>query len=143
MRSYYKIKVGLPLSFFLFSYSLSSLPFLSLYFFFFSFTDEVILPLILETIPTAKEFKAKVNSLSPEQQAFSKAYRALQLASTLFGIMVLPIEPQLGFSLFLSFSFLPIHLLTFFSRKTPQSSKKFSCKGVGIAKRCPFLHDRV
>eukprot|EP00009_Paramoeba_aestuarina_P009941 CAMPEP_0201541912 /NCGR_PEP_ID=MMETSP0161_2-20130828/71735_1 /ASSEMBLY_ACC=CAM_ASM_000251 /TAXON_ID=180227 /ORGANISM="Neoparamoeba aestuarina, Strain SoJaBio B1-5/56/2" /LENGTH=788 /DNA_ID=CAMNT_0047949489 /DNA_START=84 /DNA_END=2447 /DNA_ORIENTATION=+ len=57
--------------------------------------DELILPLILETIPTAKEFKAKVNSLSPEQQAFSKAYRALQLASTLFGVMVVPIEPQL------------------------------------------------
>eukprot|EP00009_Paramoeba_aestuarina_P009542 CAMPEP_0201533860 /NCGR_PEP_ID=MMETSP0161_2-20130828/54557_1 /ASSEMBLY_ACC=CAM_ASM_000251 /TAXON_ID=180227 /ORGANISM="Neoparamoeba aestuarina, Strain SoJaBio B1-5/56/2" /LENGTH=236 /DNA_ID=CAMNT_0047938157 /DNA_START=133 /DNA_END=840 /DNA_ORIENTATION=+ len=57
--------------------------------------DELILPLVLETIPTAKEFRAKVNSLSPQQQEFSKAYRALQLASTLFGVMIIPIEPQL------------------------------------------------
>jgi hypothetical protein len=33
--------------------------------------------------------------LSPEQQRFAKAYRAMQLESTLFGILVIQIKPQL------------------------------------------------
>ena len=36
--------------------------------------DEVKIPLILTTIPTPKQFRKKVSSLSPEQQAFAKAY---------------------------------------------------------------------
>ncbi|CAE8626603.1 unnamed protein product [Polarella glacialis] len=39
------------------------------------------------TIPTPKEFKDAIESLSPEQQSFAKAFRAMQLESTLFGIL--------------------------------------------------------
>jgi len=40
--------------------------------------DELILPLLLETIPTPKEFKDAIESLSPEQQrcdCFSVSHR--------------------------------------------------------------------
>jgi len=37
----------------------------------------------------------RFNSLSPEQQRFAKAFRAMQLESTLFGIAVIQIKPQL------------------------------------------------
>lgn len=37
----------------------------------------------------------KVESLSPEQQAFAKAYRGMQLAGTLFTVVVVQIKPQL------------------------------------------------
>jgi hypothetical protein len=57
--------------------------------------DELRMPLDLETIPTAKEFKDALKSLSPEQQEFCKAYRGLQLSSTLFGVLVVQIKPQL------------------------------------------------
>eukprot|EP00932_Pfiesteria_piscicida_P017295 SRR837773.4180.p1 GENE.SRR837773.4180~~SRR837773.4180.p1 ORF type:complete len:572 (+),score=225.50 SRR837773.4180:249-1718(+) len=57
--------------------------------------DELTIPLDLSTIPTAKEFKDAIESLSPEQQAFAKAFRSMQLESTLFGILVIQIKPQL------------------------------------------------
>ena len=57
--------------------------------------DEFELPLDLETIPTPKEFRDAIESLSPEQQEFCKLYRGMQLASTLFGVLVLQIKPQL------------------------------------------------
>ncbi len=57
--------------------------------------DEFELPLELETIPTPKEFKDAIESLSPEQQQFAKLFRGMQLASTLFGVCVLQIKPQL------------------------------------------------
>jgi hypothetical protein len=57
--------------------------------------DLVTIPLLLETIPTPKQFRDAIESLSPEQQAFAKAYRGMQLASTLFGMMVIQIKPQL------------------------------------------------
>merc|ERR1712151_1458998 len=47
------------------------------------------------TLPTPKEFKDAIESLSPEQQAFAKAFRAMQLESTLFGVLVIQIKPQL------------------------------------------------
>ena len=34
--------------------------------------DELKIPLLLETIPTPKEFKDAISSLSPEQQRFAK-----------------------------------------------------------------------
>merc|ERR1712232_351189 len=55
--------------------------------------DELEVPLELSTIPAPKEFKAAVKSLSPEQHAFAKAYRAMQLESTLFGVLVIQIKP--------------------------------------------------
>lgn len=57
--------------------------------------DELTIPLELSTIPTPKEFKDAIESLSPEQQAFAKAFRAMQLESTLFGVLVIQIKPQL------------------------------------------------
>mmetsp|Transcript_7931 Transcript_7931/g.11977 ORF Transcript_7931/g.11977 Transcript_7931/m.11977 type:complete len:945 (-) Transcript_7931:62-2896(-) len=57
--------------------------------------DDLKLPLLLETIPTAKEFKDAIESLSPEQQRFAKAFRSMQLESTLFGVCIVQIKPQL------------------------------------------------
>jgi hypothetical protein len=57
--------------------------------------DEFSIPLELEQIPTAKEFKDAISSLSPEQQRFAKAYRSMQLESTLFAVCVIQIKPQL------------------------------------------------
>ena len=57
--------------------------------------DEVCIPLNLERLPTPKEFRDAIESLSPEQQRFAKAYRGMQLEGTLLGVLVLPIKPQL------------------------------------------------
>ena len=57
--------------------------------------DDLKIPLMMETIPTAKEFKEAISSMSPEQQRFAKAYRKMQLSSTLFAIAVVQIKPQL------------------------------------------------
>merc|ERR1719240_2096352 len=57
--------------------------------------DDLIIPLLLETIPTPKEFRDAIESLSPEQQAFCKSFRSMQLASTLFGVLVIQIKPAL------------------------------------------------
>lgn len=57
--------------------------------------DDFELPLRMETIPSAKEFKEAISSLSPEQQRFAKAYRSMQLAGTLFAVCVIQIKPQL------------------------------------------------
>jgi hypothetical protein len=57
--------------------------------------DDVIVPLALETIPSAKAFKEAIQSMSPEQQRFAKMFRAMQLESTLFGVCIVQIKPQL------------------------------------------------
>lgn len=57
--------------------------------------DELYIPLNLEHLPTPKEFRDAIESLSPEQQRFAKAYRGMQLEGTLLGVLVLPIKPQL------------------------------------------------
>ncbi|CAK9088634.1 unnamed protein product [Durusdinium trenchii] len=58
--------------------------------------DELTIPLEMSVIPTPKEFKDAIASLSPEQQQFAKAFRAMQLdESTLFGVLVVQIKPQL------------------------------------------------
>eukprot|EP01064_Diplonema_japonicum_P032085 TRINITY_DN595_c0_g3_i2.p1 TRINITY_DN595_c0_g3~~TRINITY_DN595_c0_g3_i2.p1 ORF type:complete len:1036 (+),score=360.30 TRINITY_DN595_c0_g3_i2:34-3141(+) len=57
--------------------------------------DELRVPLELEQIPTPKEFEDAVESLSPEQQRFAKAYRSMQMEATLFGVCVLQVKPQL------------------------------------------------
>jgi hypothetical protein len=57
--------------------------------------DDLRVPLLLETIPTPKEFKDAIESLSPEQQRFAKGFRAMQLESTLFAVCVVQIKPQL------------------------------------------------
>lgn len=57
--------------------------------------DELNIPLEMSTIPSAREFRDAIESLSPQQQAFCKAFRAMQLESTLFGVLVIQIKPQL------------------------------------------------
>ena len=57
--------------------------------------DEVLIPLTTTILPSAKEFKDAIQSLSPEQQQFAKAYRTMQLESSVFGICVIQIKPQL------------------------------------------------
>ncbi|MFO0547088.1 MAG: hypothetical protein U0271_01805 [Polyangiaceae bacterium] len=57
--------------------------------------DVVKIPLLLEPIPTPKEFRDAIESLSPEQQRFAKAFRSMQLESTLFGVAIIQIKPQL------------------------------------------------
>jgi hypothetical protein len=57
--------------------------------------DLLKIPLMLEQIPTPKEFRDAIESLSPEQQRFAKAFRAMQLESTLFGVCIIQIKPQL------------------------------------------------
>ncbi len=57
--------------------------------------DLLKIPLLLEQIPTPKEFRDAIESLSPEQQRFAQAFRGMQLESTLFGVCVIQIKPQL------------------------------------------------
>lgn len=57
--------------------------------------DQVIIPLVTNTLPSVKEFKDAIASLSPEQQEFANSVRAMQLESSLFGICVVQIKPQL------------------------------------------------
>merc|ERR1719321_881973 len=57
--------------------------------------EELSIPLEFSQIPTPKEFRDAIESLSPEQQEFAKAFRAMQLESTLFGICIIQIKPQL------------------------------------------------
>lgn len=57
--------------------------------------DDLRIPLLLEALPTPKEFVDAIESLSPEQQRFCKAFRQMQLASTLFGVAIVQIKPQL------------------------------------------------
>jgi len=57
--------------------------------------DEVRAPLELATLPTAGEFRDAVQSLSPEQQAFAKAVRGYQLASTLFAVATIQVKPAM------------------------------------------------
>jgi hypothetical protein len=57
--------------------------------------DLLKIPLLLEPLPSAREFRDAIESLSPEQQRFAKAFRAMQLESTLFGVCILQIKPQL------------------------------------------------
>jgi len=57
--------------------------------------DELFIPLLLEEIPTAKDFKDAIKSLSPEQQSFANSFRSMQLDSSVFGVCIVEIKPQL------------------------------------------------
>eukprot|EP01043_Picozoa_sp_COSAG02_P035900 COSAG02_NODE_2599_length_8448_cov_229.846568_4_plen_887_part_00 len=57
--------------------------------------DELLLPLLLEQLPTPQEFKDAIESLSPEQKRFATAVRSMQLASSVFGVCVVQLKPQL------------------------------------------------
>ena len=55
----------------------------------------ILIPLFLEYIPSAKTFRDATESLSEEMKEFAKSYRNMQLESTLFGFCVIQIKPQL------------------------------------------------
>ena len=57
--------------------------------------DELHIPLLFERLPTPQQFRDAISSLSPEMQRFAKAYRAMQLESTLFCLCVIEVKPQL------------------------------------------------
>uniref|UniRef100_A0A7S3K0K0 Uncharacterized protein n=1 Tax=Aureoumbra lagunensis TaxID=44058 RepID=A0A7S3K0K0_9STRA len=57
--------------------------------------DELIIPLILNPLPTPKEFADAIESLSPEQRAFCEAFRAMQLSSSLCGLVVIQLKPAI------------------------------------------------
>ncbi|KAJ3167544.1 hypothetical protein HDU87_001493 [Geranomyces variabilis] len=57
--------------------------------------NDLQVPLSLEQIATSQEFDSAVESLSPEQQGFAKAFRGLQLQGTLFAVCVVDIKPQM------------------------------------------------
>ena len=46
-------------------------------------------------MPSAKEFQDAISSLSEEQKAFAKAFRGMQLESSVFGICIIQIKPAL------------------------------------------------
>ena len=54
--------------------------------------DEVTIPLLLNDIPSSKEFKDSISSLSPEQQRFATSFRAMQLEFSVFGICVVQLK---------------------------------------------------
>jgi len=56
--------------------------------------DELDILLKTDPIPAPKAFRDAIASLSPEMQRFAKAYRSMQLSSTLFGVCILEIKPQ-------------------------------------------------
>ena len=57
--------------------------------------DDVLIPLLTEIIPTAKEFKAAIKSMSPTQQRFAEQYRAMQMGKTLFAMTTINIQSNL------------------------------------------------
>jgi hypothetical protein len=57
--------------------------------------DEVMIPLEMTVLPSAKEFKDAIVSLSPEQRAFAQAFRSMQLESSVFGVCIIQLKPQL------------------------------------------------
>jgi hypothetical protein len=57
--------------------------------------DEILLSVLTETIPTPKEFKERISSISPEMQRFAKAYRSMQLEGTVFALAVIQVKPAL------------------------------------------------
>ena len=57
--------------------------------------DEVLITLLAEVLPSAKDFKDSIASLSPEQQEFAKAFRSMQLESSVFAFCLVQLKPQL------------------------------------------------
>jgi len=57
--------------------------------------DEALLQLLCEELPTAQAFKKSIESLSSEQREFAKAFRSMQLQSTLFAMCIVQVKPAL------------------------------------------------
>jgi hypothetical protein len=107
--------------------------------------DEVLIRLMTEVLPSAKEFKDAVASLSPEQRAFAEAFRSMQLESSVFGLCIIQLKPQLEkllnlpdgaltkeiqltqdlYSLFIDYQ-IPSDLLSFESAPDSKSNEKLA-----------------
>lgn len=57
--------------------------------------DRMLIPLLLKLVPNSIAFQNALSSLSPEQQAFAKRFREMQLSSTVFGFVVVQVKPLL------------------------------------------------
>jgi len=57
--------------------------------------DHVVIPILLKPMPSAQAFRDAIESLSPEQQEFAKAFREMQLESSVFAVAVVEVKPQL------------------------------------------------
>jgi hypothetical protein len=57
--------------------------------------EDLSVPLDVETVPSAAQFKAAARSIAPEQERFARMYRDKQLSCTLFAVCAVPIRPQL------------------------------------------------
>ena len=57
--------------------------------------DEILIPLLLNPLPTPKEFSDAISSLSPEQRQFATAFREMQLESSVFAVCCVQIKPQI------------------------------------------------
>ena len=57
--------------------------------------DEVLIPILVNELPTAKEFKDAISSLSPEQKRFAESFRSMQLESSVLGVCLVQLKPQL------------------------------------------------
>jgi len=57
--------------------------------------DDLLIPLLTETIPTQKEFKKAIKSMSKTQQRFAEQYRSMQMGKTIFAMATINIQPQL------------------------------------------------
>ena len=49
----------------------------------------------MEEMSSKKEFKDAIESMSPEQQDFEKAFRSMKLASSVFGLCFVQLKHQL------------------------------------------------
>ena len=56
---------------------------------------EILIPLTIDSIPSAAEFKKQIVSISPNMQTFSTMYRQQQLDQSLFAIAVIPLKEQM------------------------------------------------
>jgi hypothetical protein len=57
--------------------------------------DSVCIPLIAQVIPSQKQFRAAISSISPAQQAFATLIRSQQLSDSALGVMVLNLKPAI------------------------------------------------
>lgn len=57
--------------------------------------DALQLPVVLDPIPSPKDFAKAISSISPRMKAFAQAFRALQLSKSVLAIAAIPLKPQM------------------------------------------------
>lgn len=64
--------------------------------------EDLVIPLVLDTLSSPKVYYDILASLSPQQQAFAEAYRNMLLKQSVFALAVVEVKPQLEYLLNLS-----------------------------------------